>query len=122
MTSVRQLDLERGIGLSLLRKLEVARKAFENAQTSQGRQQVASFEQEVTAPRGRGLSLGQADGFLGHARLLQSCPFDAEVAPTVTALTGTASGVGDGTESGRVQPRPGSCEGHGPAGRGRSGR
>jgi hypothetical protein len=103
MTSVRQLEVERGIALGLLRKLEVAHKAFEKAQTSQGRQQVASFEQEVAGRRGRGLSAAQADGLLGHARLLQSCPFEADVTPTVTALAGNASGVGDGTGNGRVR-------------------
>jgi hypothetical protein len=102
MTRVRQLEVERGIALGLLRKLEVAHKAFEKAQTSQGRQQVASFEQEVAGRRGRGLSAAQADGLLGHARLLQSCPFEADVTPTVTALAGNASGVGDGTGNGRV--------------------
>ena len=103
MTSVGRLDLARAVTRTLLTPLDAARAAFHAGNLAEGRRQVAAFTQAVSARRGRELTAQQADGLVGQAGPVQSCDIDGRLTAAVTALAGTATRVGDGTDSAQVQ-------------------
>jgi hypothetical protein len=102
VASTARLDLPTGTARRLLTPLEAARTAFQNGRTAEAGQHLLAFERAVAGLGGK-VTAAQVDVLLAQSRLFRSCLVDGQLAATVTALSGSATRVGDGTDSAQVK-------------------
>jgi hypothetical protein len=102
IASARRLDLTASNLTRLLAPLQAAQRALGQGNTAEGDRQLGLFEREVASIGGK-MTREQGDVLTAQSRLFRSCIVDVDLSTTVTALSGSATRVGDASDRGQVK-------------------